>query len=81
MPSTLIRGKYVICKAISRTEAEIIEDGAVFVENGTIVEVGSYQELSTKYQPDDVLGSAHHVVMPGFVNSHHHVGLTRMALT
>ncbi|MEO0397298.1 MAG: amidohydrolase family protein [Cyanobacteria bacterium P01_A01_bin.137] len=80
MPSTLVRGKYIICKAISRTEAEIIENGAVFVEDGTIVEIGSYQELSAKYQPDAVLGSAHHVVMPGFVNSHHHVGLTPFQL-
>ena len=80
MPSTLVRGKYIICKAISRTEAEIIEDGAVFVEDGIIVEIGSYQELSAKYQPDAVLGSPQHVVMPGFVNSHHHVGLTPFQL-
>ena len=56
MPSTLVRGKYIICKAISRTETKIIEDGAVFVEDGTIVEIGSYQELSAKYQSDTVLG-------------------------
>lgn len=80
MSSTLVRGKYVICKALSRTEAEIIEDGAVFQQDGRIVEVGSYQELAAKYQPDHVLGSAHDVVMPGFVNSHHHVGLTPFQL-
>ena len=80
MPSTLIRGKYIICKAISRTKAEIIEDGAVFVDDGTIIDVGTYQELSAKYEPDKMLGSAHHVVMPGFVNSHHHVGLTPFQL-
>ncbi|MBE9079186.1 amidohydrolase family protein [Romeria aff. gracilis LEGE 07310] len=80
MPSTLIRGKQVICKVLNRSEAQIIEDGAVFQRDGKIVDIGAYQELSSKYQPDTVLGSAHHVVMPGFVNSHHHVGLTPFQL-
>jgi 5-methylthioadenosine/S-adenosylhomocysteine deaminase len=80
MASSLIRGKYVIPKVISRTEAQVIDDGAVFQRDGTIVEVGRYEELATKYQPDAVLGSPDHVVMPGFTNSHHHVGLTPVQL-
>src|SRR5262245_27512857 len=80
MPSSLIHGKYVICKVTSRTEAQVIEDGAIFQRDGTILDIGPYQELVTKYQPDDFCGSAGHVVMPGFVNSHHHVGLTPFQL-
>jgi cytosine/adenosine deaminase-related metal-dependent hydrolase len=80
MASSLIRGKYVICKVISRTEAEVIEDGALFQRDGTIVDIGRYRDLAAKYQPDDVFGSAEHVVMPGLVNSHHHVGLTPFQL-
>ena len=76
MPSTLVRGRYVICKVISRTEAQVIEDGAVFQRDGTIVEVGKYRELADKHQADDVIGSVEHVVLPGLVNSHHHIGLT-----
>ena len=30
MPSSLIRGKYVICGIVDRNEATVIEDGAVF---------------------------------------------------
>src|SRR5919106_7082666 len=80
MPSSLIRGKYVICKVTSRTEARVIEDGAVFQRDGTIIDIGPYADLAPKYQPDEVLGSGEHVVMPGFVNSHHHVGLTPFQL-
>ena len=40
MPSSLIHGKYVICKVISRTEAQVIEDGAVFQRDGTIIDIG-----------------------------------------
>jgi 5-methylthioadenosine/S-adenosylhomocysteine deaminase len=80
MASSLIHGKYIICKVISRTEAQVIEDGAVFQRDGTIIDIGPHQDLAAKYQPDDVLGSDEHVVMPGFVNSHHHVGLTPFQL-
>src|SRR5262245_63597621 len=80
MSSSLIHGKYVICKVIGRSEAHVIEDGAVFQRDGTIIAVGPYQELAAQYQPDVVFGSDQHVVMPGFVNSHHHVGLTPFQL-
>jgi 5-methylthioadenosine/S-adenosylhomocysteine deaminase len=80
MASSLIRGKYVICKVTGRTTAEVIEDGAVFQRDGTIVEIAKHRDLAAKYQPDEVIGSDEHVVMPGFVNSHHHVGLTPFQL-
>ena len=80
MASSLVRGRHVICKVRSRTEAEVVDDGAVFQRDGTIIEVGSYPTLAARYQPDEVLGSPHHVVLPGFVNSHHHVGLTPFQL-
>ena len=80
MASSLIRGKYVVAKVTSRTEAEVIADGAVFQENGVGVDVGPYAELAARHRPDQVLGSSDHVVVPGFVNGHHHVGLTPFQL-
>src|SRR5213083_1522715 len=80
MASSLIRGKYVIARATSRTDVSVIEDGAVFQRDGTIVEIGRHQDLAPKYAPDTIVGSAGHVVMPGFVNSHHHVGVTPFQL-
>src|SRR5437762_10980347 len=76
MPSSLIRGKYVICKVTGRNDAHVIEGGAVFQRDGVIVEIGPYAALAEKYRPDETLGSSEHVVLPGFVNSHHHLGLT-----
>src|SRR5437879_6779672 len=76
MASSLIRGKYVVAKVTSRTEAEVLADGAVFQRDGIIVDVGPYADLVVRHRPDEVLGSPDHVVVPGFVNGHHHVGLT-----
>ena len=80
MASTLIRGKYVVSKVTSRTEASVIADGAVFQRDGIVVEVGPYADLNARHRPDAVLGSPDHVVVPGFVNGHHHVGLTPFQL-
>src|SRR5438046_7077588 len=80
MASSLIRGKYVIARVTSRTDGSVIEDGAVFQRDGTIVEIGRHQDLAPKYAPDTIVGSAGHVVLPGFVNAHHHVGVTPFQL-
>ena len=36
--------------------------------------------MAAKYQADEVLGSPDDIVLPGFVNGHHHVGLTPVQL-
>jgi len=78
--SSLIRGKHVVCKVNGRESALVLDDAAVYQENGRIVEVGSYADLSAKYRPDEILGSERQVVMPGMVDAHHHVGLTPFQL-
>ena len=78
MGSTLIRGRYVITGAASGV-ASVIEDGAVLERDGTIVEVGPAASLA-HHAVDRTLGSPGHVVLPGFVNGHHHVGLTPFQL-
>ena len=76
MPSTLVRGKYVICKVTGPGSAEVINDGAVLQRDGRIEEVGGYQELRDRHPDAEVIGSLNYVVMPGLVNDHFHVGLT-----
>ena len=77
---TLVRGGRVILGVDDRGEASVIEDGAVLAQDGTILEVGPYRDLARRYRADQILGSEAHVVCPGFVNAHHHVGLTPLQL-
>lgn len=76
MSSTLIRGKYVICGVNDRDEVDVIVDGAVFQQDGEIIEVGKYDSIKARYTADDELGSDQQVVMPGLVNAHHAGGLS-----
>src|SRR5829696_8897314 len=50
----------------------LIEDGAVAVEAGRIVAVGTTSALRAQYQPSAELNAAGRVVLPGFVDPHTH---------
>ena len=72
MSSSLIRGKYVICRAGDDADSTtVISDGAVLQRDGVIVDVGPYDQLRTS-AVDEVIGGPNHVVFPGLVNTHHH---------
>jgi cytosine/adenosine deaminase-related metal-dependent hydrolase len=79
MTTTLIRGRSVICRVLENDQPEIITDGAVLVEDGVVVETGPYAAFAER-KVDRLLGGPGQVVMPGFVNAHHHVGLTPLQL-
>jgi cytosine/adenosine deaminase-related metal-dependent hydrolase len=80
MTSSLIRGRHVICKITGPASSEVIPDGAVVQRDGVIVEVGPYAALQTRYAAYPVVGSQDHVVFPGLVNDHFHVGLSPFQL-
>lgn len=67
MSSKLVYGKYVICDADA-----IIPSGALYIEEDVIVAIGSYDEITTTYTADEVLGSSDFLVTPGFINAHGH---------
>lgn len=76
MALSLIRGKHVVCKVTGANAAEVVDDGAVLQRDGVIEAVGDYRELSLQRPDAEVIGSGNHIVMPGLVNDHFHVGLT-----
>jgi cytosine/adenosine deaminase-related metal-dependent hydrolase len=80
MPSSLVRGRYVISQVLDRDRAELIEDGAVLQADGVIVEVGRFQDLAARHRDAEVIGTGRQVLLPGFINAHHHVGLTPLQL-
>ena len=55
---------------------EPIENGELIIENGTILEVST--QIS-KRKTETTLNLSDHLLMPGFVNAHSHLGLTALA--
>ena len=80
MPASLIRSRAMITHAIDRHRWNEVADGAVLQEDGIIAAIGTYVELSRKHPTVPVVGSGTEILLPGFVNGHHHVGLTPVQL-
>jgi 5-methylthioadenosine/S-adenosylhomocysteine deaminase len=80
MSVSLIRSRAMITHALDRHRWNEVADGALLQENGVIVAVGGFAELSRKHPSLPVVGTGHEILLPGFVNGHHHIGLTPVQL-
>jgi cytosine/adenosine deaminase-related metal-dependent hydrolase len=80
MADRLLTGGWVVTGVVDRMTATVLRDAAVACRDGVVVEVGPLAEMRRKYPGADEYGSPDDVVLPGFVNSHHHVGLTPLQL-
>ena len=54
-------------------ELGLIEDGAVLIRSGNILETGRSSDLLNKYPDEETLDVGGKVVLPGFVDPHTHV--------
>jgi 5-methylthioadenosine/S-adenosylhomocysteine deaminase len=80
MPASLIRSRATITGATDRHRWNEIKDGAVLQEDGVIAAIGSFAELGRAHPDLPVIGSGNEILLPGFVNGHHHIGLTPVQL-
>src|ERR1700720_1128192 len=80
MSASVIRSRAMVTHAIDRHRWNEITDGAVLQEDGRIVEIGTYQELSRKDPNVSGVGSGKEGLSPGFVNGRHPIGLTPVQL-
>lgn len=53
---------------------QILEDGAVAIDQGRILEVGDSREMISRYQAGQTLDCRGKVVLPGLVDAHGHAG-------
>ena len=68
MPTLLVRNISLLA-TFDDQESEIV-NGALFIRDGFIEQVGSTSELPNS--ADEVLNLGGHVVLPGLINTHHH---------
>ncbi|MBX7147445.1 amidohydrolase family protein [bacterium] len=67
----IISAKYLITM-----DAPPLMAGAIAVENGEIIDVGSEKDLLARYENALLEEHPHHVLMPGLVNAHTHLEMT-----
>lgn len=76
MPKTLLIKNALVLVTMDDERREI-PDGALFIRDNVIEQVGMTADLPQ--QADEVIDAARHLVMPGLINTHHHMyqSLTR----
>lgn len=80
MTEIIVEARTVITGVQDRHTPVAIDDGAVLVRDGVIVAVGAAEALRAEAPDATPHRYPRHVMLPGFVNSHHHVGLTPLQL-
>ncbi len=75
MPTTLLHHATLL--ATFDAEQREIRDGALFIRDNVIEQVGATEQLPQ--QADQIIEAREHVVIPGLINTHHHLyqSLTR----
>lgn len=74
--TSIIRGRYVLTRALDDQRVDTITDGAILQVDGRISEIGAFAEIADRHPGVEVIGGPDAMVVPGFVNTHHHIGLT-----
>jgi cytosine/adenosine deaminase-related metal-dependent hydrolase len=67
----LITGGTVITMGPGR---RVIEDGGVAIDGNRILDVGTSDELTSRYKANRVIDATHKIVMPGLFDGHSHAG-------
>ncbi|WP_417480605.1 amidohydrolase family protein [Maricaulis maris] len=80
MSIEIVTARWIVSGAKDDVSPDIIENAALAHEDGIILAVGPAAEITAAYPGAKTTDYPHHLMMPGLVNSHHHIGLTPLQL-
>lgn len=80
MSDLITSARWVVTGIEDRNTPSIVENGAILSRAGAIVAVGSLEEMRRLSPGAAEKAYGDHVMLPGFVNAHHHVGMTPLQL-
>lgn len=80
MTELIVTAHWVVTGIKDRHTPNVIDNGAVLSRDGVVVAAGSLSDMQKLAPQATVDHYPNHVMLPGFVNSHHHVGLTPLQL-
>ena len=69
----IVKGAHVVTMD---AEGTVIEDGAVAIDEGVILAIGTAADIEASYSAVETLDGGNRVVMPGLVNGHSHAAMT-----
>jgi len=57
-------------------DGNIYKNGTIIIKDDEIIDIGNTEDIFAKYTAKEIIDAEGKIVMPGFVNSHTHMGMT-----
>ena len=80
MTTSLVSARWIVTGIEDNGEPVVIPNAALAHDNGRVVAGGPADQIRTTYQGAAETSYDAHMMLPGFVYSHHHVGVTPLQL-
>ena len=80
MTTTILSARWIVSGVNNANKVDIHENAALVFKNNKILEVNSIDKIKSKYPDAKIKNYSNHMIIPGLVNSHHHIGLTPLQL-
>lgn len=80
MTVEIVTSRWIVKGVTKDGELEMLDDAALAHQDGVVLAVGPKAEVTDAYPDASVTAHSNHMIIPGLVNSHHHIGLTPLQL-
>jgi cytosine/adenosine deaminase-related metal-dependent hydrolase len=80
MTTQIVWGATLLTGFDAAGEPILHADTGIVIRGGIVVEIGRAAELRARHAEAEIIGGRDFAITPGFVNAHHHVGLTPLQL-
>ena len=80
MSEIILNSKWLIAGIDDVGSVELYENAGLVFKNNMILDLGHFGDIRSKYPNAIVKSYLKHAIIPGLVNSHHHLGLTPLQL-
>ncbi|CAM3116225.1 amidohydrolase family protein [Paracoccus nototheniae] len=80
MSIQIVTARWIVTGAQADATPVIHQDAALASRDGVVLEVGPADDIKARYPDAMVTDYPDHLMMPGLVNSHHHLGMTPLQL-
>ena len=80
MTTTILSARWIVSGVNNTNDVEIHENAGIVFKDNIILDVGAIETIKTKFPSAEIKNYSDHIIIPGLVNSHHHIGLTPLQL-
>ena len=80
MSTKIITARCIVSGVSDEQSPDVIEYAGLAYKDGIVLSLGPAEDIKHSYPNAAVTDYPHHLIMPGLINSHHHIGMTPLQM-